>query len=98
MDNPGSADQPHLTGAERSKLRSLAQNLDPKVFVGKGGVNASIAKLLEEAFKKADLIKVRFTADRDTMALQAQELAKLTQSEVIGSVGRTATFFKLGKH
>ncbi|MFZ9978737.1 MAG: YhbY family RNA-binding protein [Opitutales bacterium] len=93
---PGSEDQPRLTGAERGKLRSLAQTLDPKVFVGKAGVNAGIAKLLEEAFRNADLVKVRFTAERDEMDKQAQELAKLTESEVIGSVGRTATFFKLG--
>ena len=44
----------------------------------------------------ADLVKVRFTAEREEMDKQAQELAKLTESEVIGSVGRTATFFKLG--
>ena len=71
----GSEDQPRLTGAERGKLRSLAQTLDPKVFVGKAGVNAGIAKLLEEAFRNADLVKVRFTAERDEMEKQAQELA-----------------------
>jgi RNA-binding protein YhbY len=92
----GSEDQPRLTGAERGKLRSLAQTLDPKVFVGKAGVNAGIAKLLEEAFRNADLVKVRFTAEREEMDKQAQELAQLTESEVIGCVGRTATFFKLG--
>lgn len=92
----GSEDQPRLTGAERGKLRSLAQTLDPKVFVGKAGVNAGIANLLAEAFRNADLVKVRFTAEREEMDKQAQELAKLTESEVIGSVGRTATFFKLG--
>ena len=92
----GSEDQPRLTGAERSKLRSLAQTLDPKVFVGKAGVNAGIANLLAEAFRNADLVKVRFTSEREEMDKQAQELAKLTESEVIGTVGRTATFFKLG--
>jgi len=30
------------------------------------------------------------------MDKQALELAQLTESEVIGRVGRTATFFKLG--
>jgi RNA-binding protein len=92
----GSEDQPRLTGAERSKLRSLAQTLDPKVFVGKAGVNTGIANLLAEAFRNADLVKVRFTAEREEMDKQAQELAKITESEVIGTVGRTATFFKLG--
>jgi RNA-binding protein YhbY len=92
----GPEDKPSLTGAERGKLRSLAQTLDPKVFVGKAGVNAGIAKLLNDAFRNADLVKVRFTADREAMDTQSQELAKLTDSEVIGSVGRTATFFRLG--
>jgi RNA-binding protein len=96
MDN-GSTDKPGLTGAERSKLRSLAQTLDPKVFVGKAGINEGIAKLLLQAFCKADLVKVRFTAERDAMETQMQELARLTGSEVIGNVGRTATFFKLGE-
>ncbi|NBP90624.1 MAG: hypothetical protein EBU50_05270, partial [Opitutae bacterium] len=49
------------------------------------------------AFKNADLVKVRFNSERDVMEEQAQSLARLTHSEVIGSVGRTATFFKLGK-
>ena len=96
MDN-GSTDKPGLTGAERSKLRSLAQTLDPKVFVGKAGITEGISKLLLQAFSKADLVKVRFTAERDAMETQMQELARLTGSEVIGSVGRTATFFKLGE-
>jgi RNA-binding protein YhbY len=92
----GDADKPSLTGAERGKLRSLAQTLDPKVFVGKAGINDGIANLLQAAFKNADLVKVRFTAEREAMDAQAQSLAQLTHSEVIGSVGRTATFFKLG--
>lgn len=95
MDS-GPEDHPSLTGAERGKLRSLAQTLDPKVFVGKAGVNAGIAKLLTDAFRNADLVKVRFTAEREEMDQQAEELARLSGSEVIGSVGRTATFFKLG--
>ena len=92
----GEEESSSLTGAERGKLRSLAQTIDPKVFVGKAGVGPGIAKLLEQAFRNADLVKVRFTAEREAMETQAQELAKLTDSEVIGSVGRTATFFRLG--
>ncbi|MEI6597860.1 MAG: YhbY family RNA-binding protein [bacterium] len=92
----GDADKPSLTGAERGKLRSLAQTLDPKVFVGKAGINDGIANLLQAAFKNADLVKVRFTAEREAMDAQAQSLSQLTHSEIIGSVGRTATFFKLG--
>ena len=79
----GPEDKPSLTGAERGKLRSLAQTLDPKVFVGKAGVNAGIAKLLNDAFRNADLVKVRFTAEREAMDTQSQELAKLTDLSLI---------------
>ena len=86
----GDAERPSLTGAERGKLRSLAQTIEPKVFVGKAGVNEGIAKLLKDAFRNADLVKVRFSADRDEMGAQATELARLTDSEMIGSVGRAS--------
>lgn len=92
----GDAERPSLTGAERGKLRSLAQTIEPKVFVGKAGVNAGIAQLLKDAFRNADLVKVRFTAGREEMEAQARELARLTDSEVIGAVGRTACFFRTG--
>ena len=92
----GEPERTPLTGAERGKLRGLAQTIEPKVFVGKAGVNAGTAKLLTDAFRNADLVKVRFTAARDEMEAQAQELARLTDSELIGSVGRTASFFRTG--
>ncbi|MEY2820584.1 MAG: YhbY family RNA-binding protein [Opitutales bacterium] len=92
----GEEESSSLTGAERGKLRSLAQTIDPKVFVGKAGVGPGIAKLLEQAFRNADLVKVRFSATREEMDAQARELARLTGSEVIGSVGRNATFFRPG--
>ncbi|MGA0133805.1 MAG: YhbY family RNA-binding protein, partial [Opitutales bacterium] len=89
-------ERPSLTGAERGRLRGLAQTIEPKVFVGKLGVNAGIAKLLTDAFRNADLVKVRFTAAREEMDAQARELARMTDSELIGSVGRTASFFRTG--
>ena len=88
---------PTLTGAQKSLLRSLAQTLEPKVFVGKAGVNPSIARLLELAFKNADLVKVRFTADRKNTKIQAEELAKLTASAIAGSVGKTVSFYRKGE-
>ncbi len=90
----GDEERPSLTGAERGRLRGLAQTIEPKVFVGKAGVNAGIAKLLLEAFRNADLVKVRFNAGREEMEAQARQLAELTGSELIGSVGRTASFFR----
>ena len=92
----GDAERPSLTGAERGKLRSLAQTIEPKVFVGKAGVTPAVARLLELAFRNADLVKVRFTADRAGTEAQAAELARLTASAVAGGVGKTVCFYRKG--
>lgn len=85
---------PELTGAQKAHLRGLAQTLDPKVFVGKEGVTPAIARLLEDAFRRADLVKVRFTADREAMETQAADLAARTGSALVGAVGKTAAFYR----
>lgn len=87
---------PSLTGAQKAHLRGLAQTLEPKVFVGKEGPTPGIARLLEQAFRKADLVKVRFTAGRDEMTTQAEALAAATGSALVGTVGRTAAFYRKG--
>lgn len=87
---------PTLTGAQKARLRSLAQTLEPKVFVGKSGVTPAVARLLELAFRNADLVKVRFTADRAGTETQAAELARLTASAIAGGVGKTVCFYRKG--
>lgn len=87
---------PELTGAQKSHLRGLAQTLEPKVFVGKEGVTPAILKLLEDAFRRADLVKVRFTGDRATIAAQAADLAARSSSALVGSVGKTAALYRKG--
>lgn len=90
------AASPTLTGAQKAQLRSLAQTLEPKVFVGKAGVTAGVARLLELAFRNADLVKVRFTADREALEAQSAELARLTASAIAGGVGKTVAFYRKG--
>lgn len=87
---------PILTGAQKAHLRGLAQNLEPKVFVGKEGVTPAIARQLDQAFRKADLVKARFSAGREELAGQAEALAAATGSAWVGSVGRTASFYRKG--
>jgi len=87
---------PILTGAQKARLRGLAQTLEPKVFVGKEGATPALAGQLEQAFRKADLVKVRFSAGREAMAAQAEALAGATGSALVGSVGRTAAFYRKG--
>lgn len=91
---PSSA--PSLTGAQKAHLRGLAQTLEPRVFVGKDGVTPAVVLQLEQAFRKADLVKARFTAGRAEMATQAEALAGASSSSLVGAVGRTAAFYRKG--
>ena len=59
------------------------------------GINEGIAKLLQQAFSNADLVKVRFTADREAMETQMQELARLTRRDEV--FGEAAVVLQLGR-
>ena len=47
-----------LTSKQRSKLRSIASNLEPITQVGKLGVNDSFIEGLDKAIEKRELVKV----------------------------------------
>ncbi len=84
-----------LRGAEKRKLRGVAQRLDAKLAVGKNGVSADVVRSLYMLFKKDALVKVRFAEGRAEMKAQIAEIERRTGTLCIGNVGRTATFFRL---
>ena len=47
-----------ITSKQRSKLRSLASNLQPVTQIGKGGVTDNLLKTLSDALEAHELIKV----------------------------------------
>lgn len=83
-----------LGGAEKKKLRGQAQLLDAKVSVGKNGVTAATLKTLEALFKKEALVKVRFAEGRTAMRERIAEIERGAGALCVGSVGRTAAFFR----
>ena len=46
-----------ITSKQRSKLRSLASNLQPVTQIGKGGVTDNLLKTLSDALEAHELIK-----------------------------------------
>jgi RNA-binding protein len=93
-DDNNSLPYSNLSGAEKKKLRGIAQLLQPRLHVGKQGVTSETLKELEIAFKKEDLIKVRFSADRGAILRLIEEIVKGTESFCVCNVGKTATFFR----
>ena len=87
-------DTPPLTSAEKKKLRGMAQRLKPIVHVGKHGLTDSVLAEIETALTKNGLIKIRFESDREGVKTLCAEIPEQTGSECVGSVGKTAVFFR----
>jgi len=82
-----------LSSRQRKHLRSLAQRLEPAVWVGDGGLNAGVRGALEEALGRHELVKVRMRAPSDKRALAA-ELAVAGRAELCGLIGHTAILYR----
>lgn len=94
MSEQSEAEQTRIPGgAEKRRLRSRAQLLEPALSVGKSGVTAGTLKTLAAIFKKTDLAKIRFAEGRAAMKAQIAEIEAGTATVCVGNVGRTAAFF-----
>lgn len=85
---------PSLTSTEKKKLRGMAQRLKPILHIGKYGLTDSVQAEIETALTKNGLIKVRFDSDRERVNKLCVAIPKITGSELVGSIGKTAVFFR----
>lgn len=83
-----------LSSKEKAALRGVAQRLKPAVHIGKNGLSdATVAELLQ-AFKREELIKVAFKAERTEMDVLVSEVERLTASQCVGGVGKKRSFYR----
>ena len=84
-----------LSNPQIRKLKSLAQRLEPVVFVGEGGVSDAWLASVEQALNDHELIKIKFTAFKDERKTLAPEIAARTHSELVWIVGHVAVLYRL---
>ncbi len=94
FSNNANMESEPLTAAEKKKLRGIAQRLKPHVHIGKQGLTEAVLAEIDMALTKNGLIKLRFDADRDGIKVLSSEIPEKTDSEFVGSVGKTAVFFR----
>lgn len=87
---PGAA----LSGNDKHVLRGRAQTIKPALILGKEGVTPAVLKEFELALKRDALVKIRAAASRDELKLQCRTLAESSGAECLGTVGRTASFYR----
>ena len=85
---------PKLTNPEIRKLKAEAQRLEPIVRVGKGGLAPAVFASIELALTTRQLIKIRFSHERDERAAFAGQIAETTSAVLIMQVGKVAVFYR----
>ena len=84
-----------LTGAQKSKLRSLGQTLEPGLKVGRGGLTPAFFAELQKLLRAHELVKLRFVdADRHERAALCEQIADDGRCVFISAVGHTALFYR----
>ena len=87
-----------LTSKQRAYLRSLADHLDTIFQIGKGGINENMTEQISNALEARELIKLRVLDNSGyTSREAAEELAELTGSQVVQTVGTRFVLYRESK-
>jgi RNA-binding protein len=89
-------DLPHLTGAQKTKLRSLGQTLPDHAWLGREGATTEFLGELLRQLDARELVKLRFTGgqDRHERAALCTQLEREAACLCVGAVGHTALFWR----
>ena len=84
-----------MTAKQRAKLRSLANNIDTILQVGKGGINENLIKLVDDALEARELIKLHTLETSPLSAKEAMnELASATGATPVASIGKRFVLYR----
>jgi RNA-binding protein len=85
-----------LTGAQKTRLRSLGQTTAESAFLGRGGVTPAFLIELNRLLATRELVKLRFTGgqDRHERAALCDSIATAGPCQCVGAVGHTALFWR----
>lgn len=84
-----------LTSKQRAQLRSMANELDTIVHVGKDGVGENLVKQADDALEARELIKGKVLENSPLSPREgAEELARATRSEVVQVIGTKFVLYR----
>ena len=87
-----------LTSKQRAQLRSIAQSYNTIFFVGKQGIGEELVKQLDDVLNSRELIKVGVQENCEFTAREAaDQIAELTNSEVVQVIGRKFVLWRRSK-
>ena len=84
-----------LNSRQRAQLRSMANDYDTILLVGKSGILDTTVKQVVDALESRELIKLGTLETCPTTAREtADKLAELTNSDVVQVIGRKFILYK----
>lgn len=84
-----------ITSKQRSHLRSLGNEMEPILIIGKGGVTANVVEQLDEALTARELVKARVLPHTEFDVKEIGEtLSRETVSEIVQIIGRNILFYR----
>lgn len=84
-----------MTTKQRSKLRSLAQTIEPIGQIGKGGISDNMIAGLSYALEARELIKVTVLKNaEDEAKYLADDLAAELNAEVVCTIGHKIVLYR----
>jgi len=87
-----------LNSKQRAKLRSLANSLDPVVYVGKEGTSENIIKEADVVLEKRELIKVSVQRGCDETPREvASEFCEKLKADPVLVVGKKFVIYRKAK-
>lgn len=87
-----------LTGKQKRFLRSMGNEMDPILQLGKGGITETVITQTNETLEARELIKARVLQNSsEEPQTVATELAEKTGSELVQVIGRNFLLFRQSK-
>lgn len=87
-----------LTSKQRAFLRSLGQEMEPILQIGKGGISDQVIKQADDALEARELIKVRLLRNATTELNDVTAaLCEATGADPVQQVGRVALLYRPSK-
>lgn len=87
-----------ITTKQRSYLKSLANQLDPTVYIGKAGITDNILKEMTIGLEYRELVKVKIQEGCDLKPKEVANLmAKNLKAEFVQAIGKKFTLYRKSK-
>jgi RNA-binding protein len=88
-----------ITSKERAYLRSLANDIQPIIHLGKEGISGNLIKQVDDALEARELVKATVQQNSEYDARTAcEELAKATNAEPVQCIGRKFVLYRASKN